>query len=80
MKALKWLTFLVATAALIFSIVACIAIHRLTGEVEEVEAAMYANVDEAMNSVADSFKLNRLDYSLEWRTKNGGIAMIGVFR
>lgn len=77
---LKWLTLLIATAALIFSIVACVAINRLTSEVEEVEAAMYANVDEAMRSVADSFKLNRLDYSLQWRTKNGGISMIGVFR
>lgn len=77
---LKWLTLMIALIALTISIVACIAIHRLTSEVEEVEAAMYANVDEAMNSVADSFKLNRLDFSLEWRTKNGAKALIGVFR
>ena len=74
------LTLWLAMIALLFSIVACVAIRQQTSEVEEVEAAMYANVDEAMTSVAESFELNRLDYSLQWRTKNGGISMIGVFR
>lgn len=79
MNFLRWLTLWTAMIALLLSIIACIAIRQQMNRIDEVETAMYANVDEAMTSVADSFKLNRLDYSLEWRTRDGAKAQVGVF-
>lgn len=77
---IRYLTLGIAIIALTFSIIACVAIHQQMNRIDEAETATYANVDEAMSSVADSFKLNRLDYNLHWRTKNGVEVRVGVFK
>lgn len=80
MKVVKWLALGIAIIALIFGVTAYKETCQLTGEVKEAKTAMYANVDEAMRSVADSFKLNRLDFNLQWKVENGFRVKVGVFR
>ncbi|GAI10737.1 unnamed protein product [marine sediment metagenome] len=80
MRIVTWFTLVIAIVALLCSITAYRETCRQTDRIDEGETAMYANVDEAMTSVANSFKLNRLDYNLHWRTKNGTEVRVGVFK
>lgn len=80
MRIVTWFTLIIAIVALFISIIACKAVYQQANRIDEAETAFYASLDEAMTSVADSFKLNRLDYCLQWETKNGAKVRVGVFR
>jgi len=77
---IKWLALGMAIIALTFSIFALRETYLLGNEVEEVKTATYSSLDKAMSSVADSFKLNRLNYNLHWRTLNGSKTEVGAIR
>lgn len=80
MRIVTWFTLMIAIAALFCGITAHRENSQLEDRIDRVETAMYANIDEAISSVADSFKMNKLDFNLQWRTKNGLKAEVGVFK
>lgn len=75
-----FLTLGLALAALIVCSVAMMRVNQLERMLEETHADVCINSDEAMRSIADSFKMNRLDYSITWTTPEGSNVLAGAFK
>jgi len=75
-----FVTLAVAAGALIAGSLALRGIGQLEKRIEEANANVCLDCDEAMRSIADSFKANRLDYSLTWTTPEGTTVIAGAFK
>lgn len=80
MKVINWLTLGVALAALVLGIMAYTGVHQLGDRLEETTRNVCIDADEAMESIANSFKMNHLDFDLEWTTPEGYRVRVGTFR
>lgn len=74
------LTLSIAIAALIVGRVAIHKVNQVERMIEEAQADVCINSDEAMRSIADSFKMNRLDYNITWTTPEGVTVLAGRFK
>ena len=74
------MTLVIALAALIVGSVAIHEVNQLERKLEETHADVCINSDEAMRSIADSFKMNRLDYNITWTTPEGSNVLAGAFK
>ncbi len=75
---LSRLTLVMATLALILGVAALIIAVGKPSEVEVANGKYCVDCDEVMRSIADSFRMNRLDYELHWSTPGKVHALYGV--
>jgi len=80
MRILDHIVLFIAIAALAISIGVIVKVDRLAERLEAANANVCINSDEAMESIKNSFEMNRLDFDLHWTTPEGEIWEIGVFR